>query len=205
MGMHDMREELEDLAFRTVNPEAYATIAAAPAETSARATAALIERIEQELTERLAKAGIKAEVKGREKRPYSIFRKMERKAISFEQLSDILGFRVVVGTVADCYAALGVVHTTWPTVPGRFKDYISTPKQNDYRSIHTTVDRPRQPARRTADAHRRDAPHRRIRHRRPRALQGRRGAGQAKANGSGNGAAQPMAATAATARAPVRR
>ena len=64
---------------------------------------------------------------------------MERKAVSFEQLSDILGFRVIVGTVADCYAALGIVHTTWPTVPGRFKDYISTPKQNDYRSIHTTV------------------------------------------------------------------
>jgi guanosine-3',5'-bis(diphosphate) 3'-pyrophosphohydrolase len=64
---------------------------------------------------------------------------MERKAVSFEQLSDILGFRVVVGSVADCYAAVGVVHTTWPAVPGRFKDYISTPKQNDYRSIHTTV------------------------------------------------------------------
>ena len=64
---------------------------------------------------------------------------MERKAVSFEQLSDILGFRVIVGSVAECYAAVGVVHTTWPAVPGRFKDYISTPKQNDYRSIHTTV------------------------------------------------------------------
>ena len=138
MGMHDMREEMEDLAFRTVNPEACATIQRRLKEFRTH-NRELTERIERELTERLAKAGIKAEVKGREKRPYSIFRKMERKAISFEQLSDILGFRVIVGSVAECYAALGVVHTTWPTVPGRFKDYISTPKQNDYRSIHTTV------------------------------------------------------------------
>ena len=138
MGMHDMREELEDLAFRTVNPEAYATIQRRLEEFRVR-NRTLTESIERELTEKLAAAGIAAEVKGREKRPYSIFRKMERKAISFEQLSDILGFRVIVGTVGECYAALGVVHTTWPTVPGRFKDYISTPKQNDYRSIHTTV------------------------------------------------------------------
>jgi (p)ppGpp synthase/HD superfamily hydrolase len=64
---------------------------------------------------------------------------MERKAVSFEQLSDIYGFRVIVDTVGECYSALGIVHTTWPSVPGRFKDYISTPKQNDYHSIHTTV------------------------------------------------------------------
>ena len=138
MGMHDMREEMEDLAFRTVNPEAYATIERRLADLRER-NRRLIEAIERELTERLAKAGIKAEVKGREKQPYSIFRKMERKAVSFEQLSDILGFRVIVGSVAECYAAVGVVHTTWPAVPGRFKDYVSTPKQNDYRSIHTTV------------------------------------------------------------------
>ena len=138
MGMHDMREELEELAFRTVNPEAHATISRRLAELREK-NQQLIADIEKQLTERLDKAGIKAEVHGREKRPYSIFRKMERKAVSFEQLSDILGFRVVVGTVGDCYAAVGVVHTTWPMVPGRFKDYISTPKQNDYRSIHTTV------------------------------------------------------------------
>ncbi len=138
MGMHDMREEMEDLAFRTVNPEAYATIERRLVDLRER-NRRLIEAIENELTERLAKAGIRAEVKGREKQPYSIFRKMERKAVSFEQLSDILGFRVIVGSVAECYAAVGVVHTTWPAVPGRFKDYVSTPKQNDYRSIHTTV------------------------------------------------------------------
>ena len=78
-------------------------------------------------------------MKGRRKRAYSVWRKMERKSVGFEQLSDIFGFRVVVKTLADCYQALGIVHTTWPMVPGRFKDYISTPKQNDYRSIHTTV------------------------------------------------------------------
>jgi guanosine-3',5'-bis(diphosphate) 3'-pyrophosphohydrolase len=138
MGMHDMREEMEDLAFRTVNPEAHATISKRLADLRVR-NKALIAQIEKELTERLQKAGISADVHGREKQPYSIFRKMERKAVSFEQLSDILGFRVIVGSLEQCYAAVGVVHTTWPAVPGRFKDYVSTPKQNDYRSIHTTV------------------------------------------------------------------
>ena len=138
MGMHDMREEMEELAFRTVNPLAHDTIATRLAGLRDR-NRSLIAGIEKELTERFEKSGIRALVWGREKRPYSIFRKMERKAVSFEQLSDILGFRVIVGTMADCYAAVGIVHTTWPAVPGRFKDYISTPKQNDYRSIHTTV------------------------------------------------------------------
>ena len=78
-------------------------------------------------------------MKSRQKKPWSVFRKMETKALSFEQLSDIFGFRVVVDSVEDCYRALGAIHTTWSMVPGRFKDYISTPKQNDYRSIHTTI------------------------------------------------------------------
>ena len=193
MGMHDMREEMEDLAFRTINPEAYATIERRLKDFRVR-NRSLTERIEQELTEKLANAGIAAEVKGREKRPYSIFRKMERKAISFEQLSDILGFRVVVGTVAACYAALGVVHTTWPTVPGRFKDYISTPKQNDYRSIHTTVVGPGSQRVelqvRTADMHR-IAEYGIAAH----ALY-KDGVAPAKpkSNGNGNGAAQPNGA-----------
>ncbi|CAN5157279.1 bifunctional (p)ppGpp synthetase/guanosine-3',5'-bis(diphosphate) 3'-pyrophosphohydrolase [soil metagenome] len=138
MGMHDMREELEELAFRTVNPEAHQTIEQRLADLRDR-NRSLIDAIERELTDRLGRAGIAADVKGREKRPYSIFRKMERKAVSFEQLSDILGFRVIVKTLAECYATVGVVHSAWPAVPGRFKDYISTPKQNDYRSVHTTV------------------------------------------------------------------
>jgi guanosine-3',5'-bis(diphosphate) 3'-pyrophosphohydrolase len=138
MGMQDMREELEDLSFKTLNPEAYDTIS--ERLTELRGTnAELIAEIEKTLTERLAERGMAAVVKGREKRPYSIFRKMQQKSLGFEQLSDLYGFRVTVGTVEACYRVLGVIHTTWPTVPGRFKDYISTPKQNDYRSIHTTI------------------------------------------------------------------
>ena len=138
MGMHEMREELEDLAFRELNPEAHRVISErleALAERSRR----WIAEIEQQLTRKLGERGIAAEVAGRRKRAYSIWRKMERKAVGFEQLSDIIGFRVIVATVAECYQALGIVHTSWPVVPGRFKDYISTPKQNDYRSIHSTV------------------------------------------------------------------
>jgi RelA/SpoT family (p)ppGpp synthetase len=138
MGMQEMREELEDLSFRELNPDAYKVITERLEALAARSKGWIAE-IEQQLAHKLADSGIAAEVSGRRKRAYSIWRKMERKAVGFEQLSDIFGFRVVVGTVAECYRALGIVHTTWPVVPGRFKDYISTPKQNDYRSIHSTV------------------------------------------------------------------
>ena len=138
MGMHEMREELEDLSFRELNPDAYKVITERLEALAARSKNWIAE-IEQQLARKLADSGISAEVGGRRKRAYSIWRKMERKAVGFEQLSDIFGFRVVVGGVAECYRALGIVHTTWPVVPGRFKDYISTPKQNDYRSIHSTV------------------------------------------------------------------
>jgi RelA/SpoT family (p)ppGpp synthetase len=138
MGMQEMREELEDLAFRELNPEAY-KILTERLETLAARSSGWITEIEEQLAKKLADRGITAEVTGRRKRAYSIWRKMERKAVGFEQLSDIFGFRVIVGDVGECYQALGIVHTTWPVVPGRFKDYISTPKQNEYRSIHTTV------------------------------------------------------------------
>ena len=138
MGMQELRDELEDLSFRTLKPEIYATITKRLEDLSAK-SGSVIESIEHDLTARLAARGITAQVKGRLKKPFSIWSKMERKSVAFEQLSDIVGFRVIVGTVADCYAALGVVHTSWPMVPGRYKDYVSTPKQNDYRSIHTTV------------------------------------------------------------------
>src|SRR5712691_1728758 len=138
MGMHGMREELEDLAFRELNPDAYSVVLAR-LQALAERNRDLISDIEQQLTSKFADSGIQAEVDGRQKRPYSIWRKMERKSVGFEQLSDIFGFRVMVGDVQECYRALGIVHTTWPVVPGRFKDYISTAKQNDYRSIHTTV------------------------------------------------------------------
>src|SRR5229473_1519759 len=138
MGMHGMREELEDLAFRELNPDAY-NVVLGRLQALAERNRDLISDIEQQLTSKFADSGIQAEVDGRQKRPYSIWRKMERKSVGFEQLSDIFGFRVMVGDVQECYRALGIVHTTWPVVPGRFKDYISTAKQNDYRSIHTTV------------------------------------------------------------------
>jgi guanosine-3',5'-bis(diphosphate) 3'-pyrophosphohydrolase len=138
MGMHEMREELDDLAFRELYPEAYDVVTARLNALTERSKL-LISEIEKQLAKKLADRGIDARVVGRRKRAYSIWRKMERKSVGFEQLSDIFGFRVIVKTQPDCYQALGVVHSTWPMVPGRFKDYISTPKGNDYRSIHTTV------------------------------------------------------------------
>jgi RelA/SpoT family (p)ppGpp synthetase len=138
IGMHEMREELEDLSFRELNPDAHKVITER-LDVLAAKSSGWISEIEQQLAKKLGDRGISAEVFGRRKRAYSIWRKMERKAVGFEQLSDIFGFRVVVGSVTECYQALGIVHISWPVVPGRFKDYISTPKQNDYRSIHTTV------------------------------------------------------------------
>ncbi len=138
MGMHEMREELEDLSFQELNPDAYAVMSERLVALAAR-NQSLISEIEQQLTRKLSERGIVARVTGRQKRPYSVWRKMERKAVGFEQLSDLYGFRIIVSKVEDVYQTLGVVHTTWPMVPARFKDYISTPKQNDYRSVHTTV------------------------------------------------------------------
>jgi guanosine-3',5'-bis(diphosphate) 3'-pyrophosphohydrolase len=139
MGMQDLRDELEELSFRYLNPEAYETVTKRLAELSAR-NEGLITKIEDELRDLLVANGLlDAVVKGRQKKPYSVFRKMQSKSLSFEQLSDVYGFRIIVGDIPACYRALGIVHTRWRVVPGRFKDYISTPKQNDYRSIHTTI------------------------------------------------------------------
>jgi guanosine-3',5'-bis(diphosphate) 3'-pyrophosphohydrolase len=138
MGMQSMRDELEELAFRHLMPEAAATIKKRLDDLREK-NGKIIASVEQELRDELSMRGIEATVEGRQKLPYSIWGKMERKSIAFEQLSDIFGFRVCVNTVEDCYGVIGVVHTKWPSVPGRFKDYISTPKENDYRSIHTTV------------------------------------------------------------------
>jgi len=138
MGMQLVREEMEDIAFGVLNPEAYRLIMERLERLRAE-SGGVLKEIEGTLSAALAEHHIKSEVKGREKRPYSIFRKMERKHLSLDQLSDIFGFRVLVETVDQCYLALGVVHQKWLAVPGRFKDYISSPKQNDYRSIHTIV------------------------------------------------------------------
>jgi GTP pyrophosphokinase len=142
MGMQAMREELEELAFRWLHPEAYRTVR----DRLDRLTdnnQGLVEEIRLSLIEKLGEAGFAADVAGREKKPYSIWRKMENRQISLEQLSDLYGFRVICKSIEDCYRVLGVVHTAWRAVPGRFKDYISTPKQNGYRSIHTTIVGPR--------------------------------------------------------------
>src|SRR5437016_5326550 len=138
MGMQEMRGELEDLSFRTLDPEAYAVVTQR-LDSLAERNRNLIGEIESQLSKNLQNNDLIAHVYGRRKQPFSIWTKMERKSVGFEQLSDIFGFRVVMNDLEACYRALGVVHTTWPGVPGRFKDYISTPKQNDYRSIHTTV------------------------------------------------------------------
>ena len=142
MGMQHLREELEELAFKWLNPDAYATLAEKLRVLTER-NRGLVGEIDRALGQRFAEAGIVAEINGREKKLYSIWRKVTNKHVSLEQLSDIYAFRVMTDSVEDCYRALGVVHTAWNAVPGRFKDYISTSKQNSYRSIHTTVVGPR--------------------------------------------------------------
>jgi GTP pyrophosphokinase len=138
MGMQWMREELEDMAFRVLNPEARSSIMRRFI-TLQRESGDVIEKITADMQMELQKAGIGAEVLGRAKKPYSIWRKMQEKDQGFSRLSDIYGFRVITANEADCYRVLGAIHQRWRAVPGRFKDYISQPKSNGYRSIHTTV------------------------------------------------------------------
>ena len=138
IGMHEMQDELEDLAFGELYSDARESIRARLAFLKDRG-GDVVARILRELGETLKEGGVRAELSGREKSPYSIWRKMQKKNVGFEQLSDIMAFRVVVDTVEECYHALGVVHSHYHVVPGRFKDYISTPKPNNYRSLHTGV------------------------------------------------------------------
>ncbi|WGF86531.1 RelA/SpoT family protein [Marinivivus vitaminiproducens] len=138
IGMQGMKDELEDLAFMHLWPDARASVIARLERLRAD-DGDLVLRICQALRTALYKEGVDAEVNGREKAPISIWRKMQRKNVSFEQLSDIMAFRVVVDTVGSCYAALGAVHGEYVMKPGRFKDFISTPKPNGYRSLHTTI------------------------------------------------------------------
>ncbi|AXI53443.1 bifunctional (p)ppGpp synthetase/guanosine-3',5'-bis(diphosphate) 3'-pyrophosphohydrolase [Sulfitobacter sp. JL08] len=138
MGMQWMREELEDLAFRVLNPEGRASIIRRFI-TLQRETGDVIHRITGDMRTELDKANVLAEVFGRAKKPYSIWRKMQEKEQGFSRLSDIYGFRVITESEEDCYRAMGAIHQRWRAVPGRFKDYISQPKTNGYRSIHTTV------------------------------------------------------------------
>jgi GTP pyrophosphokinase len=138
LGIGQIKWELEDLAFRYLEPERYKHIAGLLDERRADRER-YIARVVKRLGAELAKAGIRAEVTGRPKHIYSIWRKMQRKSVDFYQLFDVRALRVLVDEIADCYAALGVVHTLWPHVPGEFDDYIATPKENQYRSLHTAV------------------------------------------------------------------
>ncbi len=138
LGVWQLKWELEDLAFRYLEPEEYKRVAAALNERRADRER-YIEQLCSELRAELEAAGISAQVYGRPKHIYSIYRKMQRKQLDFSQLFDVRAVRIVVASIPECYAALGVVHSRYPYIPGEFDDYIATPKGNGYRSIHTAV------------------------------------------------------------------
>ena len=138
IGMYEFMKEMQTLAFRELEPEAYESITKR-LEALKAGGGDRVAKIGSGLKLLLSRGGIEADVSGREKHPYSIWKKMSERHVSLEQLSDIMAFRAIVGTEEECYRALGVIHRRWPMVPGRFKDYISTPKRNGYRSLHTTV------------------------------------------------------------------
>ena len=138
IGMYDFMREMQLLSFRELEPEAYDSITKR-LEQLKEGGHDKVDRIGAELHLLLGGKGLSVTVSGREKHPYSIWKKMQERHISFEQLTDVMAFRVITETTEDCYRALGVIHQTYKMVPGRFKDYISTPKRNGYKSLHTTV------------------------------------------------------------------
>jgi len=138
IGMYEFMREMQTLAFQQLEPDAYASITKRLKQLN-DGGGDLISRISSGLRLQLGRSGVQAEIQGREKHPYSIWKKMAERHISFEQLSDVMAFRVIVKDIDECYKALGVLHRRWPMVPGRFKDYISTPKRNGYRSLHTSI------------------------------------------------------------------
>jgi RelA/SpoT family (p)ppGpp synthetase len=138
IGMYEIMKEMQELAFRELEPDAYASVTRRLEQLHAQG-GDLVSRIGLGLQLHLADHGLEVEVTGREKHPYSIWKKMAERHISFEQLSDVMAFRAIVATDEDVYRALGLIHQRWPMVPGRFKDFISTPKRNGYRSLHTSV------------------------------------------------------------------
>jgi GTP diphosphokinase / guanosine-3',5'-bis(diphosphate) 3'-diphosphatase len=138
VGMYEYMREMQQLAFEQLEPEAYATITGRLAQIHSQEDGQ-VDAIALAIKQALAEAGLRVEVWGREKHPYSIWKKMEERHVSFEQITDIMAFRVLTDSADDCYRALGVLHQTWQMIPGRFKDYISTPKANGYRSLHTAL------------------------------------------------------------------
>ncbi|HEY8602835.1 bifunctional (p)ppGpp synthetase/guanosine-3',5'-bis(diphosphate) 3'-pyrophosphohydrolase [Tsuneonella suprasediminis] len=138
VGMYEYMREMQLLAFEQLEPEGYRTITGRLEQIRAQ-DGGQVDAIALEIKQALSAAGLQVEVSGREKHPYSIWRKMAERHVSFEQVTDIMAFRVITHDVDDCYRALGVLHRTWQFIPGRFKDYISTPKTNGYRSLHTAL------------------------------------------------------------------
>jgi GTP pyrophosphokinase len=138
VGMYEYMREMQLLAFEQLEPEAYATITGRLAQIRS-SEGGQVDAIALAIKQALAESGVAVEVSGREKHPYSIWKKMAERHVSFEQITDIMAFRVITESPIDCYRALGVLHTTWQMIPGRFKDYISTPKSNGYRSLHTAL------------------------------------------------------------------
>ena len=142
LGMQSFKIELEDASFKFLEPEAYQTVAAAIAKKRSEREA-YVEDVVRQLSARLAEDGFRVDISGRAKHLYSVWRKMKDKGLSVDEIYDIIAFRVLVPSVGDCYAALGIVHSKWTPIPGRFKDYIALPKPNGYRSLHTTIIGPR--------------------------------------------------------------
>ncbi len=138
VGMYEYMREMQLLAFEQLEPEAYGTITGRLAQIRTQ-EGGQVDAIALNIKQALAEAGLKVEVWGREKHPYSIWRKMTERHVTFEQITDIMAFRVLTESPEDCYKALGVLHQNWQMIPGRFKDYISTPKANGYRSLHTAL------------------------------------------------------------------
>ena len=138
LGMHSIRDELEDLAFNVLNTEARSMIVDR-IEKIAPNTQILFEEISNDILSLLSANKVFGKITGREKTPFSIWRKIQSKRVSLEQITDLIGFRIILDSVDDCYKVLGIFHQKWKMIPGRFKDYISTPKSNNYRSLHTTV------------------------------------------------------------------
>ena len=138
VGMYEYMREMQALAFEQLEPEAYATITGRLAEIRSQ-DSGQVDAIALAIKQALAEAGLSVEVSGREKHPYSIWKKMAERHLPFDQVTDIFAFRVITESVEDCYRAMGVLHTVWQFIPGKFKDYISTPKSNGYRSLHTSL------------------------------------------------------------------
>ena len=138
IGIQEFKDELEHLAFKELNPDAFDTVLTR-LEFLISQGGNIISEIETELSDTCAAAGLQVSITGRKKTPYSVWQKMQRKSVNVEQLSDIVAFRLVVPTVMDCYKALGIIHSAYPVIPGRFKDFISTPKPNGYQSLHTGI------------------------------------------------------------------